>query len=65
MSEPSGSTEKARSLVAWLWVLLAGIARFARKNWPWRNSQGHVPPAEFELEAERARRARAEKGSRA
>jgi hypothetical protein len=62
---PSGSLEKARALVAGLWTALAGIARFARKHWPLRNSQGHVALAQFELEAERARRASEEKGGRA
>jgi hypothetical protein len=57
--------EKARALVAWLWDELAGVARFARRWWPWRNSPGHIAAVQFELEVERARRASGEKSGRA
>lgn len=62
---PTVSGEKVRSLVAWLWDELAGIARLARRWWPLRNSLWYSAIGQFELEVERARRASAEKGGRA
>jgi hypothetical protein len=65
MSAACGGVEPARAVVDWLWDELAGIAHFARRWWPWRNSPGNIAAAQFALEVERARRAGGGKGGRA
>jgi hypothetical protein len=64
MSAPVGDSESERACVDWLWRKLNQAARLVRVLWPWRNSPAHIVAAQFELEVERVRHARAEKGGR-